>query len=595
MADAYQLFQETLRRFDGTTKLEWHEFGATLEEVARDAKARGEVVEGLQFELIATSLVLNDEPDVWGTYFGPESSRVSNDGTRVDWPPLASITPDCIGYWSSRMNAARQPALRARYGDLVWDLSQKVAGTRPPIVAAQIAIDGYVAAIVTGVCEPFDGPGDIQKRAIHLAASVDDNRLRTSIAQLIQYAAVPTVAEEREFRQRKLFGLLMEIRGRRRPIEELKSLATDLRTRLDDLSVNQPDQFSIQDLALPLAEYYRSTQQCAEISAVLHIYGAAVERTANATSMAILALSWLTKLHEVYQRFGLHDDARSLLPKLEARSGCVNQELVRISHRTTIPKEEFDQAVEDVISGTKSEVLRKLAVNFLPRVKDTEKLVKDIASQTFFMNVFTQQISTEDGRVTATIGPVAEDLDGHVVQQLGQTMQFLGQLYRPTIEKAVATHQFTADDCVEWLYDCPLFVADRMPLLKQAFASYLNEDWATAIHLAIPQIENALRQVLVICRQTLLRPHRNGTFLVKNLDEILRDPVAELALPKDVRVYLRTLLCDQRGLNVRNNVCHGLWGPKHLNWFIADRIIHAVLVIGLLRPNVSSPKSTAEG
>ncbi len=34
---------------------------------------------------------------------------------------------------------------------------------------------------------------------------------------------------------------------------------------------------------------------------------------------------------------------------------------------------------------------------------------------------------------------------------------------------------------------------------------------------------------------------------------------------------------------VRNNVSHGIWGPEFLNSFVADRVIHAVHVIGLLR------------
>lgn len=232
-------------------------------------------------------------------------------------------------------------------------------------------------------------------------------------------------------------------------------------------------------------------------------------------------------------------------------------------------------------------MLRKLAVNFLPRVGEAEKLVTEISSKTIYMNLI-QQIIAEDGRVTATIGPVEQDLDGHIVQQLGHTMQFYGQLYRPTWDEAVARLSLTADDIVEWLAECPLFEEDRLKLLTPAIAAYLTGDWSTAIHVAIPQIEYALRQVLVKCGQPLMRPHRNGTFMLKNLDEVLRDPVTVRALPEDVRVYLRTLLCDQRGLNVRNNVCHGLWNSEHFNWFVADRVIHAVLVIGLLRVNTSA-------
>jgi hypothetical protein len=524
-------------------------------------------------------------------------STITTEGHRVDTPPLESITPDCIAYWATRMSAAQNPLLRGRYGDLVWEFSEKTTGRRPPIEAARTAIDGYVEAIVDGLCEPFDGSGDIQKRALDLAASVDAERLKKAIGKLQVYAAAPANEEEREFRQRELFGRLMQLRGSRRPDDELKALAADLRARLNKLVEIKADHFTVENVALPLADYYRSTQQVTEAEEMLRAYGAAVERTVDTNTMAMVATGWLTRLHDLYQRFGMHDDARKLLITIQTQSARINDELIRVSHSTTVPQEKLDEAIDSLINGTKTEALRKIAMNFVPSVNDTERLVKDIASETILMNVFTQQVVAEDGRTTASVGPIGEDLEGHVVLQLGKTMQFLGQLFRPTMEQAVTRHDLKANDFVEWLGESPLYLSDRMQLLNQAFASYLNGNWAMAVHLAIPQIENALRQVLVLHGQPLIRPHRNGTFLLKNLDELLRDSVTERALPKDVRVYLRTLLCDQRGLNVRNNVCHGLWPAEYFNWFIADLVIHAVLVLGLMRPpkaDAAAPHATKE-
>jgi hypothetical protein len=260
--------------------------------------------------------------------------------------------------------------------------------------------------------------------------------------------------------------------------------------------------------------------------------------------------------------------------------------LVHISGSTIIPEEEFNRVIDDLCSGTKTEVIDKLARKFLPSVDDTEKLVKEIASKTIYMHI-RQQVVAEDGRVTASIGPVSEDLNGHVVQQLNLVIQFYGQLFRPAMEESISRLSLAEDDFIVWLADCQLFTEDRLKLLRAAIGAYLHSDWATAIHLAIPQIEYALRRVLVLCRQPLTRPSGDGIFFLKNLNQVLHDPTTERVLPRDVRVYLQTLLCDQRGLNIRNNVCHGLWNSKNFNWFIADCVIHALLVIGLLRPSTA--------
>jgi Domain of unknown function (DUF4209) len=347
----------------------------------------------------------------------------------------------------------------------------------------------------------------------------------------------------------------------------------------------------MKDIALPLADYYRSVQQPVESKAVLRMYGAAVERI-SAEAAAMLGSAWLRGLHDLYERFEMHEEAEALLPKIEAKSANIKDELKHVSQTTTIPEDKLDEAIEELISGSKGDVLFRLAANFLPSVDDTRKLVKDIASKSFVMNVFTQEVVTDDGRVTASIGPISSDLEGHVVQQLNLTIQFLSQLYRPTLERAIDRHRLTSDDFVTWLRECPLYTEDRVPLLRRVFAAYLSGEWETAIHVAIPQIESALRRLLALCNQPLIRPHRQGTFHLKNLDEVLRDPVVERALPADVKTYLRTLLCDQRGLNIRNNVCHGLWGAAEFNFSIADRVIHAILVIGLLRPQASEGEAS---
>src|SRR5690606_22319830 len=103
-----------------------------LELAGKAAKESGETVDELRLEFIAVYLALYDEPNVWGTYYGPEMSSIDKDGNRSDPPPLELITPDCIAYWTTRMNAAKHPALRARYADMVWDLSHKATGDKPP-------------------------------------------------------------------------------------------------------------------------------------------------------------------------------------------------------------------------------------------------------------------------------------------------------------------------------------------------------------------------------------------------------------------------------------------------------------------------------
>ncbi|MBS3788831.1 DUF4209 domain-containing protein [Candidatus Bipolaricaulota bacterium] len=53
---------------------------------------------------------------------------------------------------------------------------------------------------------------------------------------------------------------------------------------------------------------------------------------------------------------------------------------------------------------------------------------------------------------------------------------------------------------------------------------------------------------------------------------------------EDMVLYLKMLLTDPRGLNLRNKVCHGLGNTANLcNYQVADRIVHVLLCLSLIR------------
>jgi hypothetical protein len=56
----------------------------------------------------------------------------------------------------------------------------------------------------------------------------------------------------------------------------------------------------------------------------------------------------------------------------------------------------------------------------------------------------------------------------------------------------------------------------------------------------------------------------------------------QLALGVNIVAYFRVLLSDGRGWNVRNNVCHGLAPVSMLTMVVADRVLHALLVLALM-------------
>jgi hypothetical protein len=120
-------------------------------------------------------------------------------------------------------------------------------------------------------------------------------------------------------------------------------------------------------------------------------------------------------------------------------------------------------------------------------------------------------------------------------------------------------------------------------MLEAGFEAFGRGDGMAAIHILIPQIEQGLRHLAIVLGAPFYVQRRGGGFHARVMDDLLRDGAISEALGNDLITYLRVLLTDARGWNLRNNVCHGLAPASMLSMPVADRVVHALLVLALLR------------
>ena len=157
-----------------------------------DSEKKGAWAEGSVFNLLPQR---RDEPSVWGTYFGPMTRFTLQDGTEVSAPDIEDIDAEIIEHWQRRSREAVHPVLRARYADVVWDLGEKVTGTRSDVEYARIAIDAYLGAISNNCCKDQIGAVLYAERALHISLALNDRR-RIDQTKVVMFAlADKSVAE----------------------------------------------------------------------------------------------------------------------------------------------------------------------------------------------------------------------------------------------------------------------------------------------------------------------------------------------------------------------------------------------------------------
>jgi hypothetical protein len=81
-----------------------------------------------------------------------------------------------------------------------------------------------------------------------------------------------------------------------------------------------------------------------------------------------------------------------------------------------------------------------------------------------------------------------------------------------------------------------------------------------------------------------MRPDPNYRgFQAISFGEVLSHARFRSQVPEDIRFHLRVLLQDPRGINLRNEFAHGLAAFELFDRGIANWVIHAVILLGLVR------------
>jgi hypothetical protein len=536
-----------------------------------------------QAELLAFELdevdVARDEDDV---RFRPTIEIAGPDGTM---PIAPDATPEVLAHWEGRAANVKHPVLAARYAGLVWDLTQPVTAHRPDIRFAHFRIDSILSMATSRAYSDDIGLMSKLQHALSISVSVND----CTRVEKVRDAIVEYDEQLDDKNAPGLWGFAFDSLWANKKVGLTGTQESELIGRLEarlasaaSEEVEKSDPWAAEGVAVRLALCYRSEKRRDDVRRVLLLYGGSIQRRADSVA-PIIGSAWLEQVSEIYRQFELHEDAANLIIKIRDIGPKANEQMVRTTSKMEFTQEEIDQYVEELVACDMQSAIDRIVFQFIPRRDETERRMHDIAAKAPMQFMITKKLQDHQGRPVATIGSIHDDLDGNVIHHVAQELQFEALLLRQALAGLVEHFELTADRLVDYLYLSPLFRADKMPLLARGLEAYLARDPAVAIHLLIPQLEDALRNLVQIRGGVVMRPSRSGGFHLRTLDELLRDESLRSVFGDDLVLYFRVLLTDQRGINLRNDVCHGISPATHFCQGFADRLLHCLLILARAR------------
>lgn len=552
------------------------------------------VIEGLRF----VSRRSYGSP-VWEMHWQPLSTAIDHKGVAHHSPPIKAVGDDTIREWSHRARASTHPVLRARYADLAWEIAKyRITAARKDVPSpkpirpnaddARRAIDAYLEAVARNLPHDVFDAWWYLGRAVELAATIrDTDRLQRAKAAVFEYQSTCERSDPAY-----PFWLFDDIAWEQRDALTLttddKATVTAVLERALTLRANQSnaqlfDPYTAQDASDRLGRWRQLLGQKTDAQRAANVAGRAFEVAADQAD-GLTAISLLERQAVRYRDAGDDVSAARVEQAIRRKASDAENELKRVETRYEIPKVELDSWADRVAGATFEEGLSGLVGANLVRRGLAENSVRNLAEKAVLLTHIPIKIMRHDGFASAEFGSVKDDLDGrtvhHAANIFGYSAPFLNVAFKRFREK----HDVNLDRLLSAFDQHPLFPAERRELVRQGLAAWFTEDWIKATHILVPQIEAVLRDLLAALGGAVMKPDRNyGGFQSIGLGEMLNHDILRAQIPEDVRFHLRVLLQDSRGINLRNEIAHGLATQNRFGRGIANWVVHASIMLSLIR------------
>ncbi len=532
---------------------------------SEQAAEEGQLAHAKVLALLGAACSMTLNPRSRDTPFGPVWM---GQGTRSATPE--DFHDDDISLFSLIVEEVDDPWMKARLADLVCFKSRQDGKQ-----FAELAIDSY--RLLPLDAETWHRGGrECWTRVLHLAwmfKKGDGGRYR-ELEGTILYAFEAAGIEE------KFFAIWMAELLREFDLCKAKrSQITQKLKEFGDVFRDAGDQRSAR-------EYYREATAWFHDSKMGHDEIEMQVRMAESLAFdaqkcmsagqehALLAVnlfrSAIKQYQEIPKDYREEFQVKKRLEELRAGLLAAGQQTVQSLERVQTPGVDISEEIQTARSVVSGKSLQEALMAFtsFPAWTHTDRCRAAVPKRLGLHSLFSTTYLSSDGRVVSSTpgwNPLLPDSDqkilisGEMLREYGVFVTLIVQaMILPAIEVILQEHALQEADFMEITRRAPIVPKERALILGKAFHFGFQQDFITAIHLLVPQVEHMVRTHLKSAGETTTTLNDDGTETEKGLATLLRLPKADTLVGQDLAFELRALFCDPPEPQLRHKVAHGL-------------------------------------
>jgi len=494
------------------------------------------------------------------------------------FPDVESFSEEQIDYYKRRADETRNPIHKARYSDIVWELQKDHTFARK-------AIDAYLQCVPSFYDNDWQlEMADSLGRAAQLALFLNDkNEVNKVKKELFRWITI--LADNVKYRFcLELIDAILEMKKfvdheELKTTVEIASLGTRFYRKMKDgYHLQRSFLEKLVELMLVLKDHEKALEYRKQMAESFVEEGD--WKLENYPSGNLVAAFFYQEAAKSYADLGDAEKVNELKKRIKIHTReAIETEFKEIKTTVTFPSEPIKDYIKKLTSITLREALTKIVneaflIPSLGRIKLEVEEQKKKSPLSFII----PQVSIRDDNPVLKSQTEEELFDEHIVQRVAMDYKIKSGIFGDIMTELRNEKNLDHISLLNFLSSSKVYEKDSLDMIGTGLERYFSEDFPSALHLLVPQLERTLRNMLerLGVATTVLR---GNVIEEKTLGRILKEPKLEEFLGEDISCYLRTFLVDKRGDNLRNDIAHGLVTKERCTRHMANTLLFIFLLL----------------
>jgi len=244
------------------------------------------------------------------------------------------------------------------------------------------------------------------------------------------------------------------------------------------------------------------------------------------------------------------------------------------------PQEQLEEMIKPYLDMNKEELLNFLAVSpdLLPDIGVIRRQAELPEARFPLLESVGKSIISAGKKVFQTVDDV-DSLKANIDLMYMISAQMRWFALERIFDFLIKERGLVAQDLIESIYNFPLIDTKNAILIEVGINRCFEDDYVSSLHILVPQVEASVRGIFQNAGLATTVIRHGMVQFEETFNEFLRRPEVIRALGERFHKYLQMIFVEQTGLNLRNEIAHGIVGPEKCNRVLAYVVLHCLLLL----------------